>query len=67
MAEWLYEEGIGECRAALVERGSILELHIERESAQLRAGAVVTGRLARTLIPKRRGIFRADKIGRAHV
>ena len=29
MAEWLYEEGIGENRAALVEGGQILEAAIE--------------------------------------
>ena len=60
MAEWLYEEGIGEVRAALVERGQILEAHIEREGRQVRAGAVAQGRLVNTLIPKKRGIVRVD-------
>ena len=30
MAEWLYEAGIGEARAALVENGTILEARIDR-------------------------------------
>lgn len=60
MAEWLYEEGIGECRAALVERGHIVEAHVEREGKQALAGAVAQGRLVRTLIPRKRGIVRLD-------
>ena len=40
MAEWLYEEGIGEARAALVQNGRILEAQIERESKQARANAL---------------------------
>ena len=43
MAEWLYEEGIGENRAILVEDGRILEAEIEL--AGLRAGSVVEARL----------------------
>lgn len=56
--EWLYEEGIGESRAALVTQGRILEARIERESDRIMAGAVAEGRLIRTLIPKKRGIVR---------
>ncbi|MDP8912917.1 MAG: ribonuclease, partial [Pseudomonadota bacterium] len=29
MAEWLYEEGIGENRAALADRGEIVEAQVE--------------------------------------
>lgn len=43
MAEWLYEEGIGEDRAILVEDGTILQAAIELPG--LRAGAVVPARL----------------------
>ena len=43
MAEWLYEEGIGENRAILVEDGEIIEAAIELPG--LRAGAVVEARL----------------------
>lgn len=56
MAEWLYERGIGEARAALVENDTILEAYIERDSAKARAGAIVRGRLTRLLIPGRRGL-----------
>ena len=55
MAEWLYEEGIGENRAILVEDGAILEAEIE-PTGGLRVGAVVEGRLTSILIPGRRGI-----------
>lgn len=58
--EWLYDEGIGETRAALVARGSILEAQIEREGDAVLAGAVVQGRLVRTLVPKKRGIVRLN-------
>lgn len=43
MAEWLYEAGIGEARAALVEDGAIVEARIELEG--LRAGTLAEGRL----------------------
>jgi ribonuclease G len=55
LAEWLYEEGIGENRAALVDGGFIIEAVIELPGG-LRAGSVVCGRLTRILIPARRGI-----------
>lgn len=58
MAEWLYEEGIGEARAARIEKGQIVEALIERESDRARAGAVAQGRLVSTVIPKKRGIVR---------
>lgn len=56
MAEWLFEQGIGEARAALVEEGAILEAQIERADDGVRAGAVVRGRLTRQLIAGRRGL-----------
>lgn len=55
MAEWLYEEGIGENRAILVEDGQIAEAIIELPS-KLRAGSVVSARLAPILIAGRRAI-----------
>jgi len=55
LAEWLYEQGIGENRAILIESGAIAEAIIELPSA-LRAGAVVRARLAPILIPGRRAI-----------
>lgn len=58
--QWLYEEGIGECRAALVANGRILEALIEREGPQVVAGTVAQGRLVQTLVPKKRGIVRLN-------
>jgi ribonuclease G len=46
LAEWLYEAGIGEARAALVEDGEIVEARIELDDDTPRAGARLTGRLA---------------------
>jgi ribonuclease G len=43
LAEWLYEAGIGEGRAALVEDGAILKARIELEGR--RAGTIAQGRL----------------------
>lgn len=45
MAEWLYEAGIGEARAALVADDHIVEAWIERDSDGLRLGAILTARL----------------------
>jgi len=57
---WLYEDGIGEARAAFVSNGRILEAVIEREGGGARAGAILPGRLAETIVPRRRGIARLD-------
>jgi len=57
LAEWLYEEGIGEARAILVEDGDILEAEIELPD-ELRVGSVVEGRLADILAAGRRGLVR---------
>lgn len=43
-AEWLYEQGIGENRAALIEDGIIVEAHIEVDEPGLRVGAIVDAR-----------------------
>ncbi len=45
MVEWLYEAGIGEARAALVEDGEIVEARIEREGEGPRPGAILRARL----------------------
>jgi hypothetical protein len=60
LAEWLYEAGIGEARAALVADDAILEAYIELENNRLRAGAVVPARLVKVLLPGRRGITRLE-------
>ncbi len=56
MAEWLYEAGIGEARAALVEDDAIIEALIETDGVALRTGTVAEARLTQTLIPRMRGI-----------
>lgn len=45
MAEWLYEDGIGEARAALVDGGRIVAAALEPEGSGPRAGTVAAGRL----------------------
>ena len=55
MPELIFERGIGEMRAALIEDGRIAEMHIERAEG-LRAGAVCKARLTTILMAGRRGI-----------
>jgi len=64
LPEWLYEEGIGENRAALVEGGEILEAAVELPG-ELAVGAVVPARLTAILIPGRRGIVTLKAGGEA--
>ncbi|MBA15409.1 MAG: ribonuclease [Sphingomonas sp.] len=45
MAEWLYEAGIGEARAALVEDGAIIKLRFEPEGTGPRVDTVASARL----------------------
>lgn len=45
MREWLYEAGIGEARAALVEDGRIIAAAIEPDDNGLRVGTVARARL----------------------
>jgi ribonuclease G len=57
LPEWLYEAGIGENRAALVDAGRILEMAIERDNDPgLRVGAVLSGRLIRKADASGRGL-----------
>jgi hypothetical protein len=55
LAEWLYEEGIGENRAILVEGDAILEAAIELPGVEP-VGSVLSARLAHILVPGRRGL-----------
>jgi hypothetical protein len=58
LAEWLYEAGIGEARAALLDRGMLVEMVLERDDDPYpRAGSVLDVRL----------VERADASGRALV
>jgi len=57
LAEWLYEAGIGEARAALIDGGQILEMAIERDDqGGPRAGAVLSARLAHKADASGRGM-----------
>ena len=55
MAEWLIEQGIGEVRAILVERGEILEACIELPET-VPVGSVRPARLTKILVKGRRGL-----------
>ncbi len=55
MAEWLYEAGIGEARAALVEHGQIIEAAIECDNSGPRAGTIAEGRLVEVITPRLQG------------
>jgi hypothetical protein len=60
LAEWLYEEGIGENRAILVEDDEIIAAAIELPG-EMRCDSVLAGRLVRIAIPGRRGIVATDR------
>ncbi|MET0375993.1 MAG: ribonuclease [Rhizorhabdus sp.] len=60
MREWLYEAGIGETRAALIEDGAIVVAAIEADDDGVRAGTIAWARLTRIAIPGRRGIVTLD-------
>ena len=59
MPEWLYEAGIGENRAVLIEGDEILEAAIEWPD-ELSAGTILEGRLATILVRGKRGIVRSE-------
>lgn len=66
MAEWLYEAGIGEARAALVEHGEIVEARIEREDDGPRLGAIVAARLVEAGQGGRGALVALDGPGQRH-
>lgn len=45
MTRWLYEDGIGEERAALIDQGRIIEARIVRANSPFGLGAIIEGRL----------------------
>lgn len=55
MAEWLYEAGIGEARAALVEDDGIVEARIELDDGAPRVGAIIPARLVEITVRGREG------------
>ena len=60
MAEWLYEDGIGERRAALVEDDRIIAAEVERDDDGAGVGAVLSARLIAHDRPRRRARVRCD-------
>jgi hypothetical protein len=60
MAEWLYEDGIGERRAALVADDRIIAVEVERDDDGAGVGAVLSARLVAHDRPRRRARVRAD-------
>ena len=57
--EWLYEAGIGEARAALVDDDRIIEAAIELDGDALKVGMIARARLVE-LLPGRRGRVALD-------
>jgi hypothetical protein len=57
LAEWLFEAGIGEDRAALIEDGEIVEMLIDRQDGRPKAGAVLEAKLVTRLPGAERSIF----------
>lgn len=55
LAEWLYEAGIGEARAALIEDGAILEARLEPDDPAPRPGAILPARLVEITVRGREG------------
>lgn len=60
MAEWLYEEGIGERRAALVENHKIIAAEVERDGDGVSVGSVLPARLIAHDRDHRRARVRLD-------
>jgi len=65
LAEWLYEAGIGEARAALIEAGDILEARIDVEDGAPRVGAILPARLIEITVRGREGRVALDSGGEA--
>jgi len=63
MAEWLFEAGVGEDRAALVDDGDIIEARIAPHGEAIRAGAVLDVRLIRAMPETRRALVRCEASG----
>lgn len=66
MAEWFYEAGVGEARAALVEDGEIVEARIEREDEGPRVGAIVAARLVEAGRGGKGALVALDRPGQPH-
>ncbi len=60
----LFNDGIGEARAALLDGGAVQEIRIEREDRRSRAGDIVLGRVQR-VVPSLKAAFVDLGFGRA--
>jgi hypothetical protein len=60
MREWLYEDGIGEARAALIDDGRIIMAAIETDDHGVRTGTISLARLTRIVVPGRRAVVTLD-------
>lgn len=60
MREWLYEAGVGEARAALIEEDRIIAAAIEADDDGPRSGTIANARLTRIVIPGRRAVVTLD-------
>jgi hypothetical protein len=63
LAEWLFEAGIGEDRAALIEDGEIREMLIDRHDGRPRLGAVLPARLVTRLPNSDRSVMALTSFG----
>jgi hypothetical protein len=66
LADWWIEEGIGETRAILIEHGRIAEALVELPDT-VAAGTILPARLAKILVPGRRGLLLLPDGGEAIV
>lgn len=53
---WLYENGIGENRAALIKNDELVQMRIEREAVGLRKGAIAEARFLKQWVAGKSGI-----------
>jgi Ribonuclease E/G family len=59
LAEWLYEDGIGEERAILIDQGRIVAAFIERKDG-VKLGLIAKAQLTKQLVAGKRGIAKLD-------
>jgi hypothetical protein len=59
VSQWLYEDGIGEERAILLQKGRIITVYIERHDG-IKAGLIAKAQLTKILVPGKRGIVKLD-------
>lgn len=65
MVEWIYEQGIGENRALLMENGRAVEAHLEIFPAPLQPGDILSMRVIEIQVPGKRAIVRRTAPGDA--